>query len=68
MSTRTPLDIALFEARRTSRSLAIELNVHETQVSRWRNGLHTPEEATQRAIADALGCGVEDLWPIEQAA
>jgi lambda repressor-like predicted transcriptional regulator len=55
--------MAIFEANRTSRSLARELKVHESQVSRWRTGLHTPEPATRRIIANALGRKVEELWP-----
>lgn len=60
--------MALFEAHRTSRSLARELKVHETQVSRWRSGVHTPEPETQKMIAEALGRSVDELWPDERAA
>jgi transcriptional regulator with XRE-family HTH domain len=62
------LDIAIFEACRTSRSLAEELKVHESQLSRWRSGLHTPEPETQERIAKALGRTADELWPERAAA
>jgi transcriptional regulator with XRE-family HTH domain len=67
MGSRTALDVALFEANRTNRSLAQELKVHETQVSRWRSGMHMPEPATREAIAEALGRAVGELWPDAKA-
>lgn len=63
MEDRTPLDRCLWERRRSNRSLARELGVHETQVSRWRSGLHVPEAERREAIAKALGTTVEYLWP-----
>lgn len=63
MEDRTPLDQCLWEQRRSNRSLAKELGVHETQVSRWRSGLHVPELERRDAIAEALGRTPADLWP-----
>lgn len=60
---RTLLDQRLWELRRTSRSLAEELDVHETQVSRWRSGLHLPEQDRREEIAKALKCDPSELWP-----
>lgn len=62
---RTPLDEAIWEARVTNRWLAERIGAHETQVSRWRHGLHVPEQATQERIARVLGREVADLWPVE---
>lgn len=63
MEVRTPLDECLWQQRRTSRAFAEELGVHETQVSRWRSGLHTPEEPRRCEIAELLNTTVDALWP-----
>lgn len=62
----TPLDRALFEGRVTNRALADAIGVNESQVSRWRHGVHVPEQATREAIAQELGRKVVDLWPEQQ--
>jgi hypothetical protein len=63
---RTPLDQAIWEARVTNRWLGEQIGAHETQVSRWRHGLHVPEQATREAIARALGREVNEIWPVER--
>lgn len=63
---KTPLDRVLREQGRSGRWLADRVGTHETQVSRWRHGLHVPEHATREAIARELGRTVEDLWPETQ--
>jgi transcriptional regulator with XRE-family HTH domain len=59
----TPLAQALFSKPKSGRRLAEQLGVDESQVSRWRNGKHRPMARQRQAIADALGCKVEELWP-----
>jgi hypothetical protein len=61
----TPLDEALWAAKRDGKWLAGHLGVNESQVSRWRRGLHTPTAAYQLAIAKALGTTAAELWPPE---
>jgi hypothetical protein len=72
-TTHTPLDRALFEAKRTGRWLAQALNVHETQVSRWRQGVNLPGSIYQDTISKLLlaesveWATVAGLWPSEDA-
>lgn len=62
MSRLTPIRIALFEQNRSQKWLAEEIGKSEPVVSRIVNGQRCREN-TQRAIAQALGCPVEDLFP-----
>lgn len=65
--TGTPpsaLKMAIFASGISQRDLAAKVGLHETQLSRIANGLHAPE-ATQAAIADALGREISELWPQE---
>lgn len=65
MSGRIPtlLHTEMVRQGRMSKWLADEIGVHETQVSRWRHGIHVPSEGTQEKIALALGRNLSDLWP-----
>lgn len=65
---QTPLDDALWAARRTGKWLAEQLEVDPSQVSRWRRGVSIPSPDTQRKIAKLLKVGTKVLWPEEQAA
>lgn len=64
----SPLSRAMFEAGWSNRRLARRLGVHESQVSRWRHGMHLPEIATRHDIAEALGHSAEELWPEDRVA
>lgn len=59
----TPLDREMRHQGRQAQWLAAAVGVHESQISRWRSGMHVPEKATQRKIAKALGRTTDDLWP-----
>lgn len=60
---RTALDLAMWEQRWTNRRLARHIGAHETEVSRWKLGVHLPEEATREAIANALRLKVDEVFP-----
>lgn len=45
-----------------SKWLAAEIGASESEVSRWRWGLHVPTQATQEKIAAALRRDVTDLF------
>lgn len=64
----TPLDGVLRQRKMTNRDLAIELHVHQSQVSRWRNGHHKPVPGQQQTIAYILGVPRLDLWPVAELA
>jgi transcriptional regulator with XRE-family HTH domain len=64
--TETPLDEALWKAKRTGKWLAAQLGVNVSQVSRWRRGVNIPTSGNQRRIAKALGVSVAELWPPER--
>ena len=59
----TPLDQEMRSQGRMSQWLADRLGVDASQVSRWRSGMHVPTDATQQAIAEALGRTTDELWP-----
>lgn len=61
---RSPLDAALIAQGRKARWLADRLGVHESEVSRWRAGIHMPEQATRQRIMELLGR--TDLWPPDE--
>lgn len=61
----TPLDEALWAAKRSGNWLAEQLNVSISQVSRWRRGASIPNDANKRRIAKALRVSVKSLWPSE---
>lgn len=63
MEVRTQLDVVLFRQRRSNRWLAREIGVHESQVSRWRTGMHLPEPERRQQIAAALDETPAVLWP-----
>ncbi len=46
-----------------SKWLASEIGVSESEVSRWRHGVHVPSIVTQEAISAALGREISELWP-----
>lgn len=46
-----------------SKWLAAAAGASESEVSRWRKGIHVPTPATREKIAVALGLHVDDLWP-----
>lgn len=69
MQARTPLQAALRRACpscgqpvRSQVWLAERIGKHESQVSRYVNGL-IPDDATKLTIAEALGETVQSLWP-----
>jgi transcriptional regulator with XRE-family HTH domain len=62
MKRVTPLKLAIVASGRPQRDLAIELGLHESQLSRIVNGLET-DAGTRYAIADALGRDHDELWP-----
>ncbi len=59
----TPLHREMVRQGRMSKWLAAEIGSTESEISRWRHGLHVPEEATQARIAQALGCNICDVFP-----
>jgi len=59
----TPLQVAMIQEGRRQDWLANLLQVHPTQVSRWVNGVRTPDVGMQRAIAAALHRAPDTLWP-----
>lgn len=61
--TPTPLHTEMVRQGRMSKWLADEIGVHETQVSRWRHGIHVPSTVTQERISAALGREISELWP-----
>lgn len=61
----TPLKQALAEDGRRQTWLAERLDVDPRQVWGWVHGLHVPGDPTQRAIANALGRPVGELFPAE---
>lgn len=64
----TRLGGALDERGRGSqRWLAEQIGINEATVSRYVHGLHVPD-AKRRAIAEALGRDVGDLWPEREVA
>ncbi len=64
----TPLHAEMTKQGRMSKWLAAEIGVSESEVSRWRWGIHVPERPTREAIAERLGVSVAQLWPESQAA
>lgn len=62
MKRITPLKLAIVASGRSQKDLALELGLHESQLSRIVNGLET-DAGTRYAIADALGRDVDELWP-----
>ena len=64
----TPLKRILDEEGRRQDWLARQLNVDESAVSRWVRGVHVPSEPNRRAIAEALGRNVDDVFPPEPIA
>jgi hypothetical protein len=62
----TTLDRVLREQGRSARWLAGQIGAHEAEVSRWRHGLHVPEQRTRDAIARALGKTVDEFDWSEQ--
>jgi len=67
-ATHTPLAEAMFKAGYSGASLGRELGgVHESQVSQWKCGHHTPSFAYRRRIAKLLGVTAASLWPNEDA-
>lgn len=63
----TPLRLAIVHSGRTQRDVAGEAGISEGHLSRIVNGLHT-DDATQEAIARAIGKTVAELWPNERVA
>lgn len=66
-TTRTPLQRALRDQGRRQNWLAAQIGKHESEVSRIANG-YVPDAETQRAIADALGLTVAELFSPQVAA
>lgn len=62
MKRITPLKLAIVASGRPQRDLALELGLHESQLSRIVNGLET-DAGTRYAIADAIGREHDELWP-----
>ncbi len=62
MKRVTALKLAIVASGRAQRDLALELGLHESQLSRIVNGLQT-DAGTRYAIADALGREHDELWP-----
>jgi transcriptional regulator with XRE-family HTH domain len=62
MKRVTALKLAIVASGRPQRDLALELGLHESQLSRIVNGLET-DAGTRYAIADALGRDHDELWP-----
>lgn len=64
MPELTPLQKAVrLEGWGAQRRIARAIGVHESEMSRIVNGHLVPDDPTQRAIADALGRQVEELFP-----
>lgn len=59
----TPLGRVLKEEGRKITWLAERIGSSKQEVGRWVHGLHVPQEATQDAIANALGRTTDELWP-----
>jgi len=57
---KSPLDDALWRARRSNKWLAEQIGVDKSHVSRWRNGLRIPEPR-RIEIAKALGISPDEL-------
>lgn len=68
VNASTPLGRVLHEEGRKQSWLAERLGVDQVQVWRWVRGLHDPVDETKRAIADALGRTVGELFPAHDAA
>ncbi len=66
MNEPTPLDRAMFEERITNRALAKAIGANESQVSRWRHGVHVPEHPTRLLIAETIRRTTAELWPSQQ--
>lgn len=64
--TETLLHQEMVRQGRMSKWLAEQVGASESEVSRWRWGVHVPELATRVAIAAALGSEVAELWPPAQ--
>ena len=59
----TPLqDLMRVQGRRQD-WLAEQIGKHPSEVSRIVGGFVPRSKVTRQAIADALGCKVEELWP-----
>lgn len=47
----------------SQKQLADLVGVRETSISRFEMGLQTPRDSVRVAIAVALNCEVNDIWP-----
>lgn len=59
----TPLRLAIVQSGRTQRQIADQANLAETRLSQIVNGHWNPDDATRKAIADALHTTEAELWP-----
>jgi transcriptional regulator with XRE-family HTH domain len=62
-TTQTSLTQALRDAGLSQLELARRVGTSESHVSRWVNGIHTPNRFYKREIARALRRKPEELWP-----
>lgn len=63
----TALKLAIVASGRTTASIAAELGVDPSKVSRWSSGARQPKLADAQQLARILGTTVEELWPSQHA-
>jgi transcriptional regulator with XRE-family HTH domain len=64
-----PLVLALAHARARGESayqIAARAGVHPSELSRWANGRRAPSAEQAARVADALGCRVEVIFPVNE--
>ncbi len=64
---QTPLGRILREEGRRQSWLAERVGVDQATMSRYVHGLHIPDDK-RRAIAEALGREISELWPESEVA
>lgn len=55
-------------AHMTQSELAKASGTSQVMVCRYENGQRVPKLPAARKIAQALGCQVEDIWPVDNKA
>lgn len=63
-STRRHVDLPHDGKPWSQVDLAVILATNQQQVSKWEHGLQEPRLATKYAIAEALRCRPEELFPL----
>ncbi len=59
--TRARLAAGLLQRELAERCIERGEKVDQTQISHWEAGRHAPLPSKQRALAEVLGCSVDDL-------